>query len=338
MRIKVKDIAKDMNLSPATVSMALNNRPGISLQTRQRVQEYVQTLERKNGRSYQLGEYRIKFIVYQKNGQKEGASPYFSQIFSELIAVIEQEIRSRGYKFSVIYLNSENFYEKIEEIKKTDGLLVLATEMIEEQLKAIADKHVPTVIVDNFCEDLNFDFVTVNNNQGVFLALQSLWQKGHREIGYLHVCKNSNNFTERYYAFLRYAEMLGIVESKKSIYEINTENIYDELKSIMHPRELPRAFFADNDIVAASALRLFREWGFSIPGDISIIGFDNMSFSKMLDPPLTTIQISKKQMGQLAVERLLKQLKDGKENVRIEIAAHLIERESVAQSAVPLNI
>ena len=108
--------------------------------------------------------------------------------------------------------------------------------------------------------------------------------------------------------------------------------MYEELKRKLQGRQnLPTAFFADNDIVAICAMRVLRELGYAIPQDVSIIGFDNMTLSEMLDPPLTTIQIPKRMMGMAAVNAIIEKMKEdgGQGILKTEVATSLIVRQSV---------
>ena len=121
---------------------------------------------------------------------------------------------------------------------------------------------------------------------------------------------------------------------KENIIEIATEGgdaVYEELKRQLSQREsLPTAFFADNDIVAICAMRVLRELNVQIPQDVSIVGFDNMALSEMLDPPLTTIQIPKRKMGMAAVNAIIEKInEDGVGSLKTEVATSLIVRHSV---------
>ena len=93
---------------------------------------------------------------------------------------------------------------------------------------------------------------------------------------------------------------------------------------------LPTAYFADNDLISAGALRALKEAGYKIPEDISMIGFDDMPFCEVLDPPLTTMNVPKQKLGAMAVERLIALIRKGEtECVKMELAVSLINRQSV---------
>ena len=97
-------------------------------------------------------------------------------------------------------------------------------------------------------------------------------------------------------------------------------------------KSLPTAFFADNDIIAIGAIRALKQADIRVPEDISVVGFDDLAIGKVIDPPLTTVKILKKKMGQLAVLRLIEKLNGtSDETIKILVGARLIERESTAE-------
>lgn len=339
MGIKVKDLAKMMNLSPSTVSLVLNNRPGISDATRKKVKDAVRELGYEELLVQEPEERKtILFVVYRKHGEAAISTPYFSQLFSEIIEGVESQARAKGYHLMVSYIDKENYRQEAARIRSehAEGVILLATEMEENQIAAFLDLSVPIVVLDNYMEQNQFDCVTMNNELGVYEAISHFAACGHRDIGYFHVVCNANNFMERYFGFLRAMERLGLSVKKENIIEIATEGgdaVYEELKRKLEGKTaLPTAFFADNDIVAICAMRVLRELGFKIPGDVSVIGFDNMTLSEMLEPPLTTIQIPKRMMGMAAVNAIIEKMKEGSQGVlKTEVATSLIVRQSVRQ-------
>ena len=234
------------------------------------------------------------------------------------------------------YADRDSVARVAEEIdrEQTEGVLVLATEMREEQLEAFAQIQIPVVIVDNYVQNKSFDCVTINNEQGVNEAVKHLVEMGHTDIGYLHVSDNANNFTERYYGFLRAMDSLGLKCPKNRIINICTdggEAVYQSLKeALLEVDKMPTAFFSDNDIIAVYAMRIFREMGYRIPEDISIAGFDNIAFLEVFDPPLTSIQVPKHKMGVVAANTLIDKIKEPVEGVvKIEVCTSLVVRGSV---------
>ena len=339
MGMKVKDIAKKLDLSPSTVSLVLNNRPGISEATRNRVKEAVRELGCEELLLPDQEEKKtILFVVYRKHGQHSSSVSYFSQLFSEIIEGVEYQARAKGYNLMISYMDKENFQQEAARIRQeaAEGILLLATEMDEDQVEEFLNAPIPIVVLDNYIEQKQYDCVTMNNELGVYEAVSHFAECGHREIGYLHVVCNANNFTERYYGFQRAMEKLGLPVKKEHILEIETSGgdaVYEELKRKLTAKEkLPTAFFADNDIVAICAIRVLRELNYRVPQDVSLIGFDNMPLSEMLDPPLTTIQIPKKMMGIVAVNAIIEKMGESSpESLKTEVATSLIVRQSVSR-------
>lgn len=337
MSIKVKDLAAKLNLSPSTVSLVLNNRPGISDATREKVRAaviemgYGELLSEESD-----GKKNLLFVVYRKHDAVPNSTPYFSQVFSEIIEGMESQVKVRGYQLLVSYVDEYTVQDEVMRIKKEDveGILVLATEMKEAEMDAFSDVSVPIVVVDNYMAHREFDCITINNEQGVHEVVEYFADMGHRDIGYLHVDHNANNFSERYYGFLRAMETFGLEMKKENLIQICTSGgdaVYQELKKKLSGWEkMPTAFFADNDIIAICAMRVLRELGYRIPEDVSIAGFDNITLSEMLDPPLTSIQIPKYKMGVVAVNTLIDKIKEQVEGViKVEVRTSLVVRESV---------
>ena len=336
MAVKVKDLAAMLNLSPSTVSLVLNNRPGITEATRSRVRDALKELGYGDLLEEESVKKNIIFIVYRRRNAAQDNSPYFSQIFSEIIEGVESQIKARGYNLLVTYVDKESAAEAAAAIdrEQAEGVLILATEMQEEQLDAFVRVPVPVVIVDNYVSSMKFDCITINNEQGVGEVVKYFAEMGHRDIGYLHIADNANNFAERYYGFRRAMDGFGLAWAEGRIVNIRTEDgedIYRLLKrelSAMDP--MPTAFFADNDIIAICAVKVFRDLGYRIPEDISIAGFDNIAFLEMLDPPLTSVQIPKHKMGVVAANTLIDKIREPVEGIlKIEVCTSLAVRGSV---------
>jgi DNA-binding LacI/PurR family transcriptional regulator len=337
MGIKVKDLANLLNLSSSTVSLVLNNKPGISEVTRNRVHQAIKELgyeelfidEKREKKNY-------LFIVYRKYGTEPAGSPYISHFFSEIIEGVESQIKARGYNLRISYIDEKSVKEEIDKIRdeKVEGILILATDMAEEKMNAFEDIKVPLLIIDNYMEHKNFNCITINNEKGVYEAVKHLVDMGHNRIGYFHIVKNARNFSERYFGYLRAVEICGMNIEREHIFELKTygsDSVYRELKNLLKDKEnLPTAFFADNDIVAICAVRVFRELGYKIPEDISIIGFDNMELSEMTDPPLTTIHIPKHTLGVIAANTIIDTKIEHGGILKIEVGTSLIIRKSVS--------
>ncbi len=337
MPLRIKDIANELAISPATVSLVLNNKPGISEETRQK----ILTLVEEKGYTTNLlskpafkNNRDIRFVIYKKHGKVVSETPFFS----ELIEGIDKEAREEGYNLLVSYINELDNTKmdvlRILEETSPDGILLLATEMNGEDIEPFKQLFLPLVLLDNNFEDeRQLDIVIINNRQGTYEAVKYLVDLGHKEIGYLHSSVWINNFDERKLGFMNALNELGLKFNKHHVVEIEPtmEGAYnDVLKYLDSIRSLPSAFFSDNDIIAFGAMKAMREKGINIPQDVSIIGFDDMPFCEMIDPPLTTLRVYKQRMGRIAMRRLIEKIENNPEEViRVEVNTELVERKSV---------
>ncbi|HBE80930.1 MAG TPA: LacI family transcriptional regulator [Firmicutes bacterium] len=337
MPLRIKDIAEELNISPATVSLVLNNKPGISDETRQRILKFVEEkgyitnmLSKpafKNNRN-------IRFVIYKKHGKVVSETPFFS----ELMEGIDKEAREEGYNVLVSYINEQDNTKmdvlRIIEETAPDGIMLLATEMVAEDLEAFKQLYLPMVLLDsNFENEHQVDIVIINNCQGTYEAVKYLTDCGHTEIGYLHSSVWINNFDERKEGFMNALNSRGMKFNKHYLLEVEStmEGAYNDVLNYLEVRStLPTAFFADNDIIAFGAIKAFREKGINIPQDVSIIGFDDMPFCEMIDPALTTLRVFKQRMGRIAAKRLIERIEHNpEETIKVEVSTELVERKSV---------
>ncbi|ADQ03920.1 transcriptional regulator, LacI family [Caldicellulosiruptor owensensis OL] len=337
MKVRIKDIAKAVGVSPATVSLVLNNRPGISEETREKILKKIEELGYNSGRTTSKAvrglTKNIRFIVYKKHGKVVGETPFFSA----LIEGIEQEARDEGFNLLISYINEQSGdrQEIIQIIKETpvDGILLLATEMYSHDLLIFNNLTLPIVVLDSYLEDKNMDFVVIANAEAIYSATVYLIQKGHREIGYLDSSVWIKNFEERKEGYEKAILQSGLVFKKEFILSLEPtlDGAYKDMKEILgNGTELPTAFVAANDIIAFGAMKALKEAGIKIPDDISIIGLDDMPFCEICDPPITTLRVYKERMGKIAVKRLIERIMNNvEERVKIEVRTELIERKSV---------
>jgi LacI family transcriptional regulator len=333
MSVTAKEIASRLGVSAATVSMVLNNRPGIGEPTKQKILDMVRELgyEKKQLRIIQAQPQSLNLVIYKKHGDVVSDTPFFA----ELIQGIELQTRRSGFNLLVSYFyESQNHDEQFSAIIASScrGIILLATEMISRDMEIFSSLRIPLVILDNSFGDINRDSVTINNIRGSSQAVKYLEQSGHTRIGHLRSSVNINNFYERREGYLR-----ALHHEVNPVYTVaissTSDGAYRDMKKYLASNpEIPSAFFADNDIIAISCIRALREAGRRIPDDVSIIGFDDIPASAVVDPPLSTMRVPKKSLGILAVERLIKQINgESSETVRIAVNTELVVRSSVKQ-------
>lgn len=336
MAITAKELAKRLNLSESAVSLALNHKPGVSTRTRNRV------LEAANAYGYDFSHLRepadtvtpcgsVYFIIYRKHGAVVADTPFFSQ----LAEGISTECKKYHYYLNVHYLyEGEPNTQYLEDWQRigAKGILLLGTEMSKSDLAPFLQSSVPLVLLDNYFEELNVDSVLINNIKGAFTAADYLIRTYRCQPGYLHSSYPINNFEERADGFYKAVRRNGMSASRSIVHRLppSTEAAYTDMMELLSAKEpLARCYFADNDLIAAGAVRAFHEYNYRIPQDIAVIGFDNMPLCTCTDPTLSTIHVPKQYMGKVAVGRLHELITQQDTNpLKIEIGTSLIKRRS----------
>jgi LacI family transcriptional regulator len=333
MTITAKELAKKLNLSAAAVSMALNDKQGVSKSTRELVmaaaEEHGYDFSRFSRKKKISG--TICFIMYRREGAVVGDTPFFSQ----LTEGIETECKTRGFKLRISYLyKNDDLNTQLGEIMHPDcdGIILLGTEMLREDLKLFEKIKIPLVLLDVYFDSIGLNSVLINNVQGAFMATDYLIKQTKSQPGYLHSSYYIENFEERADGFYKAVRHHGMSTSKSIVHRLapSVEGAFSDMLEILRSGEdIARCYFADNDFIAIGALKAFREFNIRVPEKVAIVGFDNVPMSAYIDPPLSTINVPKQFMGERAVIRIAELIDNFNQGcIKIEICTKLIKRKS----------
>lgn len=338
MRLKNKDIARELNISTTAVSLAINNRPGVSEETRKRV---LQLITENSKRTYQslipdggTGG-TVLLSVHKKHGAIMNEKPFFA----DLIETIQQEARRLSYMVSIVYyMPGQDLDDYINYLRSLQavGMIVIATEMDETDLQAYMQLDYPIVLSDSSFELANVDSVSLDNQTAVLRAFDYAYQMGHRNIGFLQSSTFINNFEHRFDGFIKGIRKYRLKEYVHPVVSLpcNFEGAYEEMRKLLQKEkldfEMPTIFLSDLDYIAMGAMKALKEAGYRIPQDVSIIGIDDVIGCEGLDPPLTTIRVNRMDVGRLAVQTLAEKLRNpGDYYITTTVSSTLIVRESV---------
>lgn len=331
MKVSMKTISEATGFSTATVSNALNHKQGVNAQTAEKVFEAARRL----GYFTENKVSKIKFVIYKKNGLIVEDTPFF-QIMT---AGAEAECRSHGMEMVLCNLDRRdlNFAEQLRWIQndKSAAVILLGTEMMDEDTDLIRGLSVPFIVIDYWNADMSYNSLLINNVDAARLATEYLIHKGHREIGYLRgdyrICPFLNR-ASGYRSALRRANIPLREEYIFTLQPTIDGARTDMKRHLAAGRKLPTAFFADNDMIALGAMKAMTDHGIRIPEDVSIIGFDDLPFSSVSAPPLTTLRVPKQEMGRAAVRRIMELLQTGEDLcIKQQVLTTFIERESVME-------
>lgn len=334
MGITAKELATQLNLSATAVSMALNHKPGVSTETRSRVIKAAEKagydFSRLSPNKNKSGD--IYCIIYRAHN----AILNYTPIFSELTDGIEQECRQNGYRLKTlqIYEKTDSLQKYIEDLRVSGcvGIILLGTEITASTCKKFLQLSIPLVLLDSYFDSVDCSSVSINNAQGAYLATNYLISRCDKQPGHLCSSYKINNFTERENGFHQALREHGMSIGKSVRHELSPSiegAFFDMLEIIDRDDQLAGCYFADNDLIAIGAIRALKLRGYRVPEDIAIIGFDNISEGRVIDPSLTSVDIPRKFVGQTAAGQLIRQLSTPSPHaVKLEVSTTLVKRFS----------
>ncbi len=337
MKPTIKIVADHAKVSTSAVSIALNNKPGVSDETRERIIRTAKKLGYEPLiRTETPTDPKVRFLKISRHEHTINKSHnYFIDAYVDGItnaarqngAVLEFETYQADIPLAEII-------SKIEESPQINGYLILGTELSLQDIDTFVQTGKNIVFMDTFQDYIAADFVDMNNTDAVYKIIKHFLQNGHLKIGLIKSSVQTRNFFLREKAYFQVMHDLGIPINKDYIFDVDStyEGAYsDMLKTLKSRKAFPTALFSINDIIALGCLRAFQESGFKIPEQISIAGFDNIPISEMIVPQLTSIDVSKKEIGQTAMEMLLLKLQREQPHPprKTLIGGRLIKRSSV---------
>ncbi len=335
-----KEIAKLLDISPAALSLILNHKPGVSDQTRANVLQKVTEMGYghliKPVKKENVADQTICFVVYLKHGKILNQHPFFLLLMES----IESHARKLGYNITLITMDANSSVtEQIDSIIRLNpkGIILFATEMLDEDLRLFMSLPFPYVAIDNDFPYLDVNTVAINNQLGTYQAIEYLVQQGHQNIGYFHSSDYISSFAERKEGYISALKHFNLKLNPDYMFDVrySEEGSYQDIHKILQTiTTLPTAFVCDDDTIAVGALRAFTTAGYKVPDDVSLIGFNDRPNSSITQPPLTSVNVPKGSFGSAAVSALVS-LIDKKErnswarSLKTRIGTQLSIRESV---------
>jgi DNA-binding LacI/PurR family transcriptional regulator len=308
-QVTIKDIARELGISPSTVSRALKDHPDISPQTKKSVnllaknlnyQPNAIALSLKNSRSFTIGVIIPETVHY---------------FFSSVISGIEEVSYEAGYKILICQSN-ERYDRELANSQmlysnRVDGLLVsLAKETTNlDHFKFFQDNNIPVVFFDRGTDAFPVDMVMIDDYKAALDATNYLIKNGHRKLIHLAAPQSLKIGTDRYHGFLGALRENNIHSDESQFFLAdNFESAFDVVEKLIMEKNLPDGIFAVNDLTALGAMKALKKHHIKIPEDVGLVGFGNGQNAILTDPPLTTINQNGFEMGKISANLVLERL------------------------------
>jgi LacI family transcriptional regulator len=333
MKATIKDIASAAGVSVTTVSLVLNDRPNtISQATKDKIVEVAKSLD-------YTPNHMAKSLVTKRSKMIGLVVPNIgNNFFADLAKNIENECQKSDY--SLILANANNsLSETVKYVDQfisrgVDGLIIAFytddKQNNKEQLIAKLNNYdIPIVTVDSWIQGLNMSGVSIHHSRGGYMATKYLLEQGHKKIGCITGMNGNYSSDRRLKGYMLALKEAGIEENNDFVEEGDYQYNSGYLGALKLIDKGVSAIFACNDLMAYGTYQAVKEKNLKVPDDISVVGFDDLLFSKMLSVPLTTVYQDINNLGSKATELIIDFIKNGaskQEFYRLEPA--LIIRES----------
>jgi DNA-binding LacI/PurR family transcriptional regulator len=326
--MNIREVAKRAKVSTATVSRTINDSTKVKPETAERVRRAIEELNfypNTHARTLVSGRSRMLGLII---------SDITNPFFPELVKSFEDQAVQRGKE--VIIGNTDYNPKRMAGCirrmveRKVDGVAIMTSEGDPALMMELTRRNIPTVFMDTgkpgpYCANIRVDYA-----QGIHEAVQHLAALNHRRIAFITGPMNLESARIRHDAFVAGLKSRGLLDL--ALIEKGNHRIEGgamAMRSLLMQPQRPTAVIASNDLTAIGALGVIHELGLRVPEDISLVGFDDISFAHLTQPPLTTVILSRTQLAVMAFAALDALIHhEGNSNADLMIPTHLVMRSS----------
>lgn len=324
----IKDIAQKAGVTPGVVSRALNNKYGVKDSTKELILKIAQEMEYYPNAA-------ARSLVTRRTGaigimMADISEPFYSQIIKGMEYVANQTGYTLLFSNSYESVEHNRILQKMIFTERVDGLVIVGSNIQEKNFVFnLLDQEIPFVLIERSFADPRVNCIYFDNIEGAYMATRHLIERGHRRIA--HIAGNMYNQVtldriEGYKKALNEAEINCPAEWITSGNFVS-RGAYEAMKEIL--RQDCTAVFTASDAMAYGALQAIAEAGLTVPGDMAVVGLDDLEFSGLTNPPLTTIRQPRHEMGVKSLELLTEILQGRQESgVKTCFTPELVIRKS----------
>lgn len=336
MKVTMKDIAKELNISINAVSIALNDKPGVSESMRLKILRTADKMGYINEKHHYLSVFSKSNICILMQSYYANTGHFYSIVLRSTV----ERAKELGYISILNYFEDDQFeFPDCIIDRKVAGILVVG-KISDQNLNQLKNTGIPVVLVDYTSLGDTCDCVLTHNKQGGYLITQYVLDKGYKRVGFFGDLEYSLSFSDRFMGYKQALVNRSIafdIESYINQYSILhetekyvLENDVNSIVSLLKKSELPEVFVCANDSNAFILLNALTLMNIKVPDQIGITGFDDTPLCDKTIPKLTTVQVQKELMGEIAVNKLIDRIhRENDVQMTQLLSTKIIERDSV---------
>ncbi|RED43877.1 LacI family transcriptional regulator [Winogradskyella eximia] len=332
-RTTLKDIANALNISPAAVSKAMHDDSRISDKTKKAVKRIAKELDYQPNHlasALRKGKSNLVGVIVPRTN---------SNFFSSVLENMEVVLNKAGYNI-IITQSNESFEKECKNIDtllftQVDGIIAsMANETVDlSHYEKIKSKGIPLILFDRGENDLNVDYVGINDYDSSHMIVEHLVEKGCKRIAHIGGYRRTRIFNNRIRGYVDALKENNLPKDDSLIIEssLTLEDGRREMQRLLQLKNRPDAVYIASDYAALGALQILNENNINVPEDIRLIGFGNEPFTSLVTPSISSIKQHSKDIGRLAAETFLKRVDEPelKQSLnKIILNAELIIRDS----------
>lgn len=315
----IKDIANVLGITPSAVSKALNDHPRISQQTKIAVLQVAENLNYQPNHiatALRKGKSNLVGVIIPKAN---------SNFFSSIIEKIEDVLNEKGY--NVIITQSNESYKKecqnIEALLVTqvDGIIAsMANETVKlDYYEKVKQKGVPLILFDRGENDLNVDYVGIDDYMSSHIVIDHLVEQGCKRIAHIGGFSHTRIYKNRIRGYMDALEKYNLPFADNLIYECNLQRSDGRgiMKKLLELPKKPDGVYAAGDYAALGALEEMKSQGIKVPEDIALVGFSNEPFAEIITPGISSVEQHSEDIGRLAAETFLNRIDNPERSVML---------------------
>ncbi|MDP5229459.1 MAG: LacI family transcriptional regulator [Cellulophaga sp.] len=306
-KITLKDIATILNISTAAVSKAMHGDSRISDKTKQAVKKVAKELNYQPNHlasALRKGKSNLVGVIVPRTN---------SNFFSSVIQSIEEVLNANGYQIIITHSN-ESYKKECSNIDtllftQVDGIIAsMANETTDlSHYEKIKSKGIPLILFDRGENDLNVDYIGINDYDSSHLIIEHLIAQGKKRIAHIGGYRRTRIFNNRIRGYIDAIKKNNLPTDDELLIEssLTIEDGRDKMQQLLNLSNRPDAVYVASDYAALGALQVLQENNIAIPSDIALVGFGNEPFTAMVTPTLSTINQHSAEIGKRAAETFL---------------------------------
>ena len=331
MKVTIKEVAKEANVSPSTVSRVISDSPQISEKTKEQVREVINKLKYKPNaiaRSLANSKSRIIGVVLPNESQDLITNPFFIQAMKGMSGYAQSKKYYLMYAFSEDEKSESDYINNFITSNLVDGVCLLRAKSDDKSIKYLKKWGFPFVVIGRPEESEDMLWVDNDNFQATYNLVNEFIKKGHKDIAFLGAKNEWNVTKDRLKGFKVACEINGILIQDKNIIMRNEFSEQEGMNGTIKLLEnsTPTAIIVEDDILAFGVLKVLKQRNIK---NIEVVGFNNSPLAEFQTPPLSSVDINAKELGYYAAKILIDSLESNEIAINHYIIdSKLIKRES----------